>query len=231
MSATPRGLAFALGLAVLAAAPAGPRAQELVAPSDGLVIAWRSPQSATMPTVTYTIAGRDGQVSAVRTEARALFERMTTESAMYRVIFPLRSTDPFGTRYEFHYDTAALDEIGRLDDGKTVRFAAKVVSTITHPQTTRAIRNEYAGASVLTVEKRDTIAVRAGRFETIVLRLESEAMPGTPPGHRVYRRYWYAPALGWYVRHELIMTGPSINQRNLYEAAKIAPAERRAERK
>lgn len=226
-----RCFAFALGAAVLAASTVPLRAQELAGPQEGLVIAWRSPQSATMPTVTYTIAGRDGQVSAVRTEARALFERMTTESTMYRVIFPLRSTDPFGTRYEFQYDTAALDAVGRLDDGKTVRFAAKVVSTITHPQTKQVIRSEHAGASVLTVEKRETVAVPAGRFETIVLRLESEAMPGTPPGHRVYRRYWYAPALGWYVRHELVIAGPTLNQLNQYHAVKIAPAERRAERK
>jgi len=117
MTTRSRLIALALGVAGLALAPAAPRAQELAGPEDGLVVAWRSPQSATMPTVTYTIAGRDGQVSAVRTEARALFERTTTESTMYRVIFPLRSTDPFGTRYEFQYDTAALDSIGQLDDG------------------------------------------------------------------------------------------------------------------
>jgi hypothetical protein len=228
MSASLQRIAFAVALA---AAPAAPRAQELAGPADGLVIAWRSPQSATMATVTVTIAGRDGQLSAVRSEARALFDRMTTESTMYRVIFPLRSTDPYGSRYAFAYDTSALDAIGRLDDGKTIRFPAKTVSEITHPQTKQVIRNEYAGASVLTVEKRETISVPAGRFETIVLRLESETMPATPPGHRLYRRYWYAPALGWYVRHEVIMTGPTINQRNLYEAAKITPAERRAQRR
>jgi hypothetical protein len=230
MSASLRRIAFAVA-AALAMAPAAPLAQELAGPADGLVIAWRAPAAPTMPTVTWTIAGRDGQVSAVRSEARALFERMKTESTMYRVIFPLTSTDPFGSVYEFQYDTAALDAIGGLEDGKTVRIAARTVSTITHPQTKQVIRNEYAGASVLTVEKRETIAVPAGQFETIVLRLEGEAAPGTPPGHRVYRRYWYAPALGWYVRHEVVMTGPTINQRNEYVAAKITPAEKRAERK
>jgi len=177
MTARLRRSAVALGGAALAFTPEAPGAQELAGPA----VAWRSRPVPATPTVTWTIAGREGQVSSVRFEARALFERMMTELAMYRVILPLRS--------------------------------------------------EYAGASVLTVEKLETIAVAAGRFETIVLRVESEAMPGTPPGHRVYRRYWYEPALGWYLRHELVMTGPSINQRNLYEAAKIAPAERRTERK
>lgn len=231
MPASPRIRTFALVLIASAAAPIAAHAQELIGPAGRLVIAWRAPAVPTMPTVTWTIASREGQVSKVRAEARALFNRMVSDSAVYRVIFPLHNSDPFGTRYEIAYDTAALDAIGRLDIGKSVRIAAKTVSTLTHPQTKQVVRREYGGTSVLTVEKRETIEVPAGRFETIVLRLDSEAPPGTPPGHRVYRRYWYAPALGWYVRHELAMVGPTVNQHNEYVAAKITPAERRAERK
>jgi hypothetical protein len=219
-----------LALSAAAFAAEASRAQELAAPAETLVIGWRSPAAPTMPTVTWSVGAGDGQVSVVRSEARALFERMTTESTMYRVVFPLRSVDPFGSRFEFEYDKAALDAIGRLDEGKTVRVTVKTISTFTQPQTKQVVRNEASGASVLTVEKHETIEVPAGRFETIVLRLEGENAPGTLPSHRVYRRYWYAPALGWYVRHEVVMTGPTINQRNEYVATKITRAEKSAER-
>lgn len=230
MAATLRRSTLVFGAALLALAAGPLRAQELAAPAEGLVIAWRSPPVPSMPTVTWTIGASDGQVTAVRTEARALFERMQSESTMYRVIFPIRNVDPFGSVYEFEYDRAAVDAIGRLDEGKAVRLSVKSISIVTHPQTKQQIRNEATSTTVLTVEKHETIEVPAGKFETIVLRLEADA-PTTPPGHRVYRRYWYAPALGWYVRHEVVMTGPTINQRNEYVAAKITRTEKRAERR
>lgn len=222
--------ACALGALLIAAGPAA--AQELANPPGDLVMAWRSPQSATMVTVTWTIRPGADQVASVRTEARALFDRMTTEGTTYRAVFPLRHVDPFGSVYEFAFDRAAVDAIGRLDEGKTVRIPVKSVSTFTNPQTKQQIRNEHAGATVLTVEKHETVEVPAGRFETIVIRLEGDTPASRlPPGHRTFRRYWYAPALGWYVRHEVAIVGPTLNQLNQYDAVKITPAERRAERK
>jgi hypothetical protein len=228
MTALRRGRALALGAALLALAAGPIRAQELAGPPDKLVIAWRAPAVPSMPTVTWTIDVAEGQITTVRTEARALFDRMQSESRMYRVIFPMRNVDPFGTIHELEYDRAAVDGIGRLDEGKTVRLPVKSVSIFTQPQTKQQIRAETASATVLTVEKHETIEVPAGRFETIILRLEAETPPSTHPGHRVYRRYWYAPALGWYVRHEVVMTGPQINQRNDYVASKIT-SEKRAQ--
>jgi hypothetical protein len=224
--------AAALGALLLAAAAHPLAAQELAGPPGDLVITWRSPQSATMPPVTFTIRGGADQVASVRTEARALFDRMTTDGTVYRVVFPLRHVDPFGSVFEFAFDRAAVDAIGRLDEGKTVRIPMRAVSTFTNPQTKQQIRNEAAGATVLTVEKHETIAVPAGRFETIVIRLEGDAPASPlPPGHRTYRRYWYAPALGWYVRHEVVITGPTINQLNQYVAGRITRSEKSAERK
>ncbi len=229
MTASRRLSAMALGAALLALAAGPIRAQELAAPTDTLVIAWRAPAAPSMPTVTWTIGGAGGQISTVRAEARALFERMTTEATMYRVIFPVKSVDTFGTVYEFGYDRAAVNAIGRLDEGKTVRLPVKSVSTVTHPQTRQVMRNESATATVLTVEQHETIEVPAGKFETIVLRLEGETPSPSPAVTRTYRRYWYAPALGWYVRHEVVVIGPQIDQRNEYVAAKITRTEKRAQ--
>lgn len=219
--------------ALLIAAAASPAAaQELAGPPGDLVIAWRSPQSATMPTVTFTIRGGADQVASVRTEARALFDRMTTEGTVYRAVFPMRHVDPFGSVYEFEFDRGTADAIGRLDEGKVVRIPVKSIVTITSPQTKQQMRNEYAGASMLTVEKHETVEVPAGKFETIVIRMEGDTPPNRlPPGHRTYRRYWYAPALGWYVRHEVVIAGPTLNQLNQYHAVKITPSEKSAERR
>jgi hypothetical protein len=224
-------MTIALGALLIAAAtPAA--AQELAGPPGDLVIAWGSPQSVSMPTVTFTIRSGDDQVASVRSEARALFDRMTTEGTTYRVVFPLRHVDPFGSLFEFEFDRAAVDAIGRLDEGKTVRIPLKAVSTFTNPQTKQQIRNEAVGATVLTVEKHETIKVPAGTFETIVIRTEGEAPANRlPPGHRTYRRFWYAPAVGWYVRHEVVIVGPTINQLNQYHAVKITRQEKSAERK
>ena len=222
----------ALGALLLAAAASPADAQELTGPPGELVIAWRSPQSATMPTVTFTIQIGADQVATVRTEARALFERMSTEGTTYRVIFPLRHVDPFGSVYTFEFERAAVDAIGRLDEGKSVRIPMKATSVITHPQTKQEIRNESAGATVLTVEKHETIEVPAGRFETILIRMEGDVPANRlPPSHRTYRRYWYAPAVGWYVRHEVVITGPTIKQRNEYDAVKITRSEKSADRR
>jgi hypothetical protein len=229
---TNRRHAFALGALLLTAAAIPAGAQELAGPPGDLVITWRSPQSATMPPVTFTIRGGADQVASVRTEARALFDRMTTEGTVYRVVFPLRHVDPFGSVFEFAFDRAAVDAIGRLDEGKTVRIPVKSVSTFTNPQTKQQIRNEAAGATVLTVEKHETIKVPASTFETIVIRMEGDAPANRlPPGHRTYRRYWFAPAVGWYVRHEVVIVGPTINQLNQYEASRITRTEKNAERK
>jgi len=227
-----RRFAFALGAAVLLAVAPAAEAQELAGPPGDLVIAWRSPQSATMPTVTWTIRNGDDQVASVRSEARALFDRMTTEGTTYRVVFPVRHVDPFGSLFEFDFDRAAVDAVGRLDEGRTVRIPVKSVSTYTNPQTKQQIRNEAAGATVLTVEKHETIEVPAGKFETIVIRMEGEASENRlPPGHRTYRRFWYAPSVGWYVRHEVAIIGPTINQLNQYVAGRITRSEKSAERK
>ena len=224
---------FAIALAAAQLAATNPlAAQELAGPRGDLVIAWRSPQSATMPTVTWTIRNGDDQVASVRSEARALFDRMTTEGTTYRVVFPLRHVDPFGSVFEFEFDRAAVDAIGRLDKGKAVRIPMKAVSTFTNPQTKQQIRNEAAGATVLTVEKHETVEVSAGKFETIVIRVEGDTSENRlPPGHRTYRRFWYAPAVGWYVRHEVAIIGPTINQLNQYHAAKITRSEKSAERR
>lgn len=232
MTVFPRRPLLVLCATALILAAGAADAQELTGPPANLVIAWRSPQSATMPTVTFTIRGGDDQVASVRTEARALFDRMTTEGTTYRVVFPLRHVDPFGSIFEFEFDRAAVDAIGRLDEGKAVRIPMKSVSTFTNPQTKQEIRNEAAGATVLTVEKHETIEVPAGRFETIVIRIEGDAPANRlPPGHRTYRRFWYAPAVGWYVRHEVVITGPTINQLNQYVAGRITRSEKSAERK
>lgn len=221
--------AIALAAAAFAVAAGPLHAQELAGPAEGLVIVWRSPAVPTMPAVTWTIGPGDGHVSAVRTEARALFERMTGESTVYRAIFPLRSVDAFSSIHEIEPDRAAIDAIGRLDPGKSARIAARVVSIHRNPRTKEEMRTETASVTVVTVERHETIEVPAGRFETVVLRVEAEHTQGSPSVHRVYRRYWYAPALGWYVRYEIVMTGPSLNQRNEYVAAKIT-SEKRAER-
>jgi hypothetical protein len=225
-------VAVTFGALLIAAAASPAPAQELAGPLGDLLIAWRSPQSATMPTVTFTIQIGADQVATVRTEARALFDRLSTEGTVYRAIFPLRHVDPFGSVYAFEFERAAVDAIGRLDEGKTVRIPVKSVSTFTNPQTKQQIRNEAAGATVLTVEKHESIAVPAGRFETIVLRMEGDVPANRlPPGHRTYRRYWFAPAVGWYVRHEVVIAGPTINQLNQYHAVKITRSEKSAERK
>ncbi len=224
-----RRWAFALAAAAFAAAVGPLHAQELTGPAEGLVIVWRSPAVPTMPAVTWTIAPGEGHVSAVRTEARALFERMTGESTVYRAIFPLRSVDTFGSIQEIEPDRSAIDAIGRLEPGKTARIAARAVSIHRNSHTKDEMRTETATVTLLTVEKIETIAVPAGRFETVVLRVEAEQPQGSPAVHRVYRRYWYAPALGWYVQYEIVMSGPSLNQRNEYVAAKIT-SEKRAER-
>jgi hypothetical protein len=221
--------ALAFAAAALSAPVGMPHAQELTGPAEGLVIVWRSPAVPTMPAVTWTIAPGEERVSAVRTEARALFERMTGESNVYRVIFPLRSVDTFGSVHEIDPDRSAIESIGRLEPGKTARIAARAVSIHTNPRTKEEMRTEAASVTVLTVEKHETIEVPAGRFETIVLRVEAEQSQGSPAVHRVYRRYWYAPALGWYVQYEIVMSGPSLNQRNAYVASKIT-SEKRAER-
>jgi hypothetical protein len=219
-----------LGVALLLAAnPA--HTQELTAPAAGLSIAWRSPASATMPTVTWTVTAVDGVVATMRTEARALFERLTTEGTIYRVLFPLRNVDQFGTLSEFEYDRAQLDEIGRLDVGKSVRIAVKSVTTIIHPQTKRESRTEATNFMVITVERHEVVTVPAGKFDAVVIRLEAEGPTRSPAVHQVVRRYWYAPAIGWYVRHEVVMTGPAINQHNEYVAVKITPLDASAQRR
>lgn len=229
MAASPSRWTFALAAAALAVAAGPLHAQELTGPAEGLVIVWRSPAVPTMPAVTWAIAPGEGHVSFVRTEARASFERMAGESTMYRAIFPLRSADTFGSIHEIEPDRTAIDAIGRLEPGKTARIAAHAVSIHRNPHTKEEMRTEAATVTVLTVEKLETIEVPAGRFETVVLRVEAEQSQGSPAVHRVYRRYWYAPSLGWYVQYEIVMSGPSLNQRNEYVAAKIT-SEKRAER-
>jgi hypothetical protein len=229
MAAPSSRWALAFAAAALVSSADALRAQELAAPAERLVIVWRAPAVPTMPAVTWTIAPGEGHVSAVRTEARTLFDRMNGESTTYRAIFPLRSADTFGTQHEFEPDRAAIDAIGPLEAGKTARIAARAISIHTHPRNKEVTRTEAAAVTVLTVEKHETIEVPAGRFKTVVLRMEAESAPGSPAVHRVYRRYWYAPALGWYVRYEIVMIGPALNQRNEYVAAKIT-SEKRAER-
>jgi hypothetical protein len=220
-----------LAIAALASATGAARAPVLGAPVAGLAISWRSPAVTSMPTVTGKVTAVEGPVATVRTEARTLFEKVTTDASIYRVIFPLRGVDPFGTVSEFDYDPAKLDEIGRLDAGKSVRIAVKTIMTITHPQTKQRMRSESTGFTVITVERHETIAVPAGKFDTVVIRLEAEGAQAPPAIARVVRRYWYAPAVGWYVRHEIVMTGPALNQRNEYVAVKITPLDASAQRR
>ena len=222
---------FALACGALSFAAPPLAAQELEGPVESLVIAWRAPGVPQMPTVTWSIVPGDGQTVTVRTRASTLFDRMESEATTYRVLFPLRNLDPFGMLYEFDYDRTEIDRLGRLDEGKSLRFAAKAVASMVHPQTKQPYRREYAGASLLTVERRETIEVPAGKFDTVVIKIEGEGVPSTPAITKVIRRYWYAPAVGWYVRHELIATGPHIDQRNEYVAVKIARGEKRSEAK
>ena len=231
MPAALRRRDLVLGILLLSAATSPLRAQELDGPTESLVIAWRAPAVPQMPTVTWSIAPAERNTAAIRTEARTLFDRMTTESTTYRVLFPLRNTDPFGMLYEFEYDRAEIDRLGRLEDGKSMRFAAKAVASTVHPQTKQEYRREYSGASLLTVERHETIEVPAGKFDTVVIKIEGEGVPSTPAITHVLRRYWYAPSVGWYVRHELVATGPSINQRNQYVAVKITRTEKRSDAK
>jgi len=219
----PRNLALCCLTLTLAALPAA--AQELIGPTGTLVIAWRSPPVPQMPTVTWTIEpGADG-TAKVTTEARALFERMRGESTTYRTLFTLRVENQFGFTYQHEFDRAQLDAIGKLEVGKSVRIASKTIMTGIHPQTKAPIRHETSAESVLTVERAETIEVPAGKFETVVIRLDAVGEPVTPAFNAVVRRYWYAPALGWYVRHELTATGPGNRQHNEYVAVKITRSE------
>lgn len=231
MQPNPLRTALAVCVAVLASASGATRAQELGAPAEGMAIAWRAPAVPSMPTVTWRFTSVQGSTTTLRSETRTLFERMTTESTMYRVIFPLRSVDPFGTISEFEYDRASLDEIGRLDEGKSVRIAVKTIMTTTHAQLKEPIRREFSGFTVLTVERHEAVSVPAGKFDTVVIRLEADSVPVSPAVHRVVRRYWYAPAIGWYVRHEILATGPALDQRHEYVAVKITQPEERAQRR
>jgi hypothetical protein len=213
---------FLISLPFLLTAAAAARAQELTAPAPGLTIHWRAPAAPTMTTVVWTASAVEGPVATVRTEARTALDRITTEGSVYRVLFPLRSVDPYGTIYEFEYDRSAADAIGRLDAGKQIRLAVNSVSTITHPQTKQLVRSEHSGFTLITVEKHETIEMPAGKFETIVLRIEGDGGVRQSPGiTQMHRRYWYAPALGWYVRHELLMTAPGYRLHNEYVAMKI----------
>src|SRR5262245_30343388 len=125
MRATLQHTAVVLGAAVLALAAGPLSAQELESPADGLVIHWRSPGVSQMSTGTWSIAPADGQTVTVRMQAKSLFDRIESEGTTYRVLFPLRNVDPFGMVYEFTFDRAEIDRLGRLDDGKTMRFSAK----------------------------------------------------------------------------------------------------------
>lgn len=221
----------ARALAAIVVMTGGAGAQELGAPAEGLVIRWRSPEVPQMPAVTWTAIGVDGQVTTMRSEARALFDRMVTQSTMYRVLFPVRGTDAFGTVSEFEYDRAAIDTFGRLDPGKTFRVGVKAVSKMTNPQTKQQTQYERASVMIVTVERHETIEVPAGKFATVVVTLEDEGAQATPAIHRVVRRYWYAPAVGWYVRYQIIATGPQLDQVNHYVAAAIIVPEKRTDRR
>jgi hypothetical protein len=203
----------------LAAAPVA--AQELAGPAGTLVIAWRSPAVPQMPTVTWTIEPSADGTAKVTTEARALFERMRGESTMYRALFTLRATNQFGFVYQYEFDRAQIDPIGKLEVGKSVRIASKTTMTGVNPQTKAPIRQEVFAESTLTIERAETIEVPAGKFETFVIRLDAGGDQVTPSINTVVRRYWYAPALGWYVRHEMTATGPGYRQHNEYVAVKI----------
>ena len=207
----------------LAALPAA--AQELTGPTGTLVIAWRSPPVPQMPTVTWTIEPGADRTAKVTTEARTLFERMRGESTMYRTLFTLRAENQFGFVYEHQFDRGQTDSIGKLEVGKSVRIASKTIMTGANPPTKTQIRHEVAAESVLTVEREETVDVPAGKFETVVIRLDAGGEPVAPAINAVVRRYWYAPALGWYVRHEMTATGPNFRQHNVYVATKITRSE------
>jgi hypothetical protein len=68
---------------------------------------------------------------------------------------------------------------------------------------------DVAGILTVAVERRETITVPAGRFETIVIRSDT-TLEEVGMGNRatVSARIWFAPALGWPVKkHQLTASG------------------------
>jgi hypothetical protein len=134
---------------------------------------------------------------------RALFERMTTESTVYRVIFRC------GTK------TRSARSMVRVRQGRDRRDRpprrgqdgappVKSVSTITHPADQAGHPQRAAGATVLW-SRSARRSRAAGRLRRSCCGSKARTRRGRRPCTASIAAIG-APSLGWYVRHEVVMT-------------------------
>lgn len=209
-----RASALARAAGIAAALGAAPHAfgEGAALPRPGLIVEWR--QSAAFggavtvrqeilsvagSTIAYretTLGGAGGPVAYEAWRGLVLLKRRIPPSPAF--------TESNAT---FTLDVPALERLMPMAPGRGARLEVKgrTASRLGTAPTAPFMTADIVGQLSVRIERRETLALAAGRFDTIVIRHEvTLEQPGMNNRTTVAARVWFAPALGWPVKkHQL----------------------------
>ena len=103
----------------------------------------------------------------------------------------------------FTLDARALERLVPMTPGRSARIEVKgrMASRLGVSATAPFMTADVVGQLSVRIEGRETLALAAGRFDTVVIRHEvTLEQPGMNNRATVAARVWFAPALGWPVK-------------------------------
>lgn len=105
----------------------------------------------------------------------------------------------------FTIDVPALEGLVPMAPGRYARIEIKgrTASRLGTSPTAPFMTGDIVGQLSVRIERRETLALAAGRFDTVVIRHEvTLEQPGMNNRATVAARVWFAPALGWPVKKQ-----------------------------
>lgn len=205
-----RAAAMAWLAAALVAAVSIAQAETL--PKPGLVVEWRQNADFGGPvTVRQEIVSASGTVVAFR-ETTIGGAGKPNEYETWRGLVLIKRHTPASPAFTestmtFTVALPALEKLLPLAPARkvSVEVQGRTASRLGLSPTAPFMTSDIAGQLDVTIERRETIVVPAGRFETMVIRHEvTLEQVGMDNRTTVAARIWFAPALGWPVKkHQL----------------------------
>jgi hypothetical protein len=197
----PRRVAAFVFLAALV--PGAALADDLIPPKPGLSVKFRFANGLEQTMTVVAVDGLESRGEFTRSDQP--FGKSFVHS--YRVWYTRRVETENGALVQ-ESPTAKIDEFATLSPGKVLSFPAKLryEAAADRPTLPNGQPNRSWDAEVTMsyeVERKETVTVPAGTFETFVLkRTQLFADAAGKPFRREYTRIWFAPELRWWVKIE-----------------------------
>ncbi len=177
-------------------------------PRPGLVIEWRQSADFGGPvTVRQQILSVAGSAVAYRESTLGSAGGPVAYETWRGLVLIRRHIPPSPAFTEstatFMIDVPALERLVPMAPGRHVRIEIKgrTASRLGTSPTAPFMTADIVGQLSVWIERREILALAAGRFDTVVIRHEvTLEQPGMNNRTTVAARVWFAPALGWPVK-------------------------------